>query len=421
MSETGLPLPPRRPLPSDARERMRRRITSAEPPVRERPNRRGPLVAAAAVVLLVAGGAVGAQLTRDSTPAVAPPPPAATSPDWMNVQLGYGKTTDADLATCGLAGIKSTHTFSMRGRRIVVGDADDAGRRRFCEITYTRVSVSLPDSSPIPVGDGAVSILWRSPSGVVVGQAPRGADAMSVDPESEPDTLDDVPRVEKLIPSDLFLLRSVAPVENVEFHVQEPPSYVTARVVKSELPGPEWSTTRDAYPSGSTAGDLPANQAARCLDLWQTDGPPYAGNVPKSFDDPADWRPTVRVGQDSAEGLLVLREEGGDTAYCTLRNGVATDLRWAVQQADVEKMFRVLGGLESPGTGVTILAGTTTSHVGELVFTSPGQAPVRAEVADGTFAVRLTGPPTTTPKHPRDFTVDVNDPDGMILYRGPAG
>jgi hypothetical protein len=420
MSETRLPLPPRRALPSDVRERMRRRVLSAEPPRAGRPNHRGPLVAAAAVVLLAAGGAVGAQITRDSAPPITSPP-TTSSPDWSSDQLDHGGTTAADIAKCGLTGIESTHTFSMRGRRIVVGDPDAAGARRFCEITYTRVSVSLPGSTPIPLGDGAVSILWRSPSGVVLGQAPKSADTMAVDPEIEPKILDDLPRIEKLMPGGLFLLRTVAPVDNVEFHVQDPSSYATARVVKSDLPGPEWSTTRDAYPSGSTADDLPTNQAARCVDLWLTDGPPFTGSVPKSFDDPGAWRPTVRVGQDSAEGLLVLRSRDNDTGYCTLRNGVATGLRWAEKQAEVEKMYQVLGSSGSPATGVTILAGTVPPHVGELIFTNPGQPPVRAEISDGTFAVRLTGPPTATPQRPRDFTVDVNTPEGYILYRGQAG
>jgi hypothetical protein len=420
MSEVRLPLPPRRTLPSDARERMRRRVLSAEPPPARRPNRRGPLVAAAAVVLLAAGGAVGTQFTRDTTPPFAPPP-TTTAPDWTNAGVDYGRTTDADIAKCGLIGVESTHTFSVPGRRIVVGDPDGAGARRFCEITYTRVSVSLPGSTPILLGDGAVSILWRSPSGVVVGQAPSGADTMSVDPEIEPKSLDDLPRIEKLMPGGLFLLRTVAPVDDVEFHVREPQSYATARVVSADLPGPEWSTTTDAYPSGSASGDLPANQAARCLDTWLTDGPPYTGAVPGSFDNPADWRPTVRVGQDTAEGLLVLRSAANDTAYCTLRNGVPTGLRRAEQKADVEKMYRVLGSSESPETGVTILAGTVTAHVGELLFSNPGQPPVRADISDGTFAVRLTGPPTATPQRPRDFTVEVNTPDGHVLYRGQAG
>ena len=81
----------------------------------------------------------------------------------------------------------------------------------------------------------------------------------------------------------------------------------------------------------------------------------------------------------------------------------------------------ILGSQESPETGVTILAGTVTAHVGELLFTNPGRPPVRADISDGTFAVRLTGPPTATPQRPRDFTVEVNTPDGHVLYRGQAG
>ncbi|MEO6769244.1 MAG: hypothetical protein ABIO03_37690 [Umezawaea sp.] len=220
-----------------------------------------------------------------------------------------------------------------------------------------------------------------------------------------------------MLPNGLFVLRTASPADRVEFRTEEPNASTTVRVVTTDLPGPEWSTSTDAYPSGDATPDRPSNQVARCFDTWLTDGPPHSAVTPGSSPDPADWHWTVRVGQDGRRGVLVLRDKGGATAYCSLWDGVASELRWGVKQDDVDGVFEVMEVSGELALGVTIFAGTVPEHVGSLEFTLAGQAPVKAEIAEGTFAVLLTGPATTEPLRLPDFSVKATDTEGRLIYQ----
>ena len=397
MNDTGLPLPPRRALPPDVRERMRRRVL-AEAPAR----RRGPVVvaAAAAVVLLAGGGVVYLTRGGESDPEVVTP----ARPDPTKVATTYGKPADSDVAECD--GMASTLSVTMPGRRILLGDG------RFCEITYTRVSVSKAGVEPTPFGDGGAAVLWKSPTGVVVGRAPQGTEAMTV--ASNPASISDVPKIAELLPGGLFVLRTVYPADVLSFRSGD--TTTTARLVEADVPAPEPAASKDVWPSGMNDPTHPDNLVARCFDLWLTDGPPFPRGAPASFDGPTGWQPSVLVGKADAAGVLVVYRDS-DTAYCGLRDGVLTDFHWPTARGRSGLPFTLGFVSDAPESGLTVLAGAVNPKaVTRLEFTGPGGAHAEAELGVGAFAVNLPGVFGLP-----DITVKAVGRGGDVLYEGPLG
>uniref|UniRef100_UPI003F82BB65 hypothetical protein n=1 Tax=Actinosynnema sp. TaxID=1872144 RepID=UPI003F82BB65 len=180
-------LPPRRPMPPEVRERLRRRVLGREVrgrgvPYRGVPSRGGlgrnarvvPLTAAATAAALALGGVVLTEVARDEGPAVRPtvtdaPPPTTSAPPTSGAPSLTGDVpTTEDLLRCGLTSARQV--VVLPSSRLVVGD-------ELCELSGPGVYRS-PDRRAAVLLNGARIALLRP--GLFVGvKSDNGASFLS--------------------------------------------------------------------------------------------------------------------------------------------------------------------------------------------------------------------------------------------------
>lgn len=179
-----LDLPPRRPLPRETRDRMRRTVDTGTmgPPRRSR----APMAAAAAVVLGAAAAFYATSVTHDDVPA-ATPPGAEFQPPAVAMAGGH---TEEDLDRCADVAMVTTRAADFAPRRLwqprftttlpgdtrVTAFVDRSGTPSFCQVTPEAATVSDPKAAPVPLAgtsDGrrstAVDAVFLSPTGVLAG------------------------------------------------------------------------------------------------------------------------------------------------------------------------------------------------------------------------------------------------------------
>ncbi|ONI90233.1 hypothetical protein ALI22I_12990 [Saccharothrix sp. ALI-22-I] len=371
--ETIVPdLPPRRPLPPDVRERMRRRVVGGGAV-------RTPLAAAAAVAVLAAGGAIVAQSTQgDDTIAVAPPTTtsstAAPSPRDVSVIAVAPRATEDDAARCGFAVTEVRFTIGLPGRRILAAAND-----RFCEITHTEVSRNKPEAGTFPLAGGAASLLWRAGTGVLIGRMPAGTSDVKLTvalPSGGPVVSMPVSVVE-----DLFLIPQSAVRMSVVFTTASGP--LSGEIDIEALPRPDvWSQSRQEWPPGDRV-------VARCLDLTMRDGVDWVG-------DPLKWRPGAFSGA-GVDAWLAIHDQAGVTAYCHVYHGEAATARpgdTSPQDGALVKVRWSDGRGIDPTSAQVALGGTVdTAKVGGLEIVDAQGQTVPAVLVEGTFVARLDDQP----------------------------
>ncbi|MEV1120589.1 hypothetical protein AB0I91_36545 [Actinosynnema sp. NPDC049800] len=366
MSQPGINLPPRRPLPPDVRKRLRRRVVGGGAV-------RAPLAAAAAVVILAAGGAIIAQSTGgDDRTAVTPPSTTSSAagsqaPPVTGVSPGAA-TTDA--ARCGLGDADVRFTLLLAGRRILVTRDD-----RFCELTHTTISKNSPAVGPVPLEDGAAAVLWRSGSGVLIGRVPAGTGHVVLD-SGDPTGAGPVP---VSLVEDLFVTPYTTVGLSARFTTAS--SVVFAGIDVVALPTAEvWAAPREELPPGDP-------DVARCLDRALLDAARWVG-------DPLKWRPGAVSGQ-AADARLVLHDQAGKTALCEFSLGrpLLVHEEDPAPRRGESFAIRHVTSRETgpgPGDGHVLLAGTVdAARVGGLEITDPRGRTVAATLRDGTFIARL--------------------------------
>jgi hypothetical protein len=190
----ALDLPPRRPLPRETRDRIRRTIDTGS--AQSRARYRAPLAVAAAVVVLAVGMVIGTRMApgphEDRTPAA----PTATSPGPSVIQpvtmVLPNTGTQDDLSRCAEVVVASPRAaeFAPRAawRPKFTATAPDGARLTaflgkddkpaFCEVTATTATVSDPTADPIPLAltptnmsPASVFAVYLSPTGVLAGFA----------------------------------------------------------------------------------------------------------------------------------------------------------------------------------------------------------------------------------------------------------
>lgn len=179
-----LDLPPRRTLPRETRDRMRRTVDTG---TMGSPRRsRAPMAAAAAVVLGAAVAFVATSVTRDDLP-VATPPDVEFQPPTMAMAGGH---TEEDLDRCAevaeagpratefaaRAGWRPKFTVELAGGTRVTAFASNGGKPSFCEVTSTTATVSDPTADWVtmagtsaPQRPASVEGVFLSPAGVLAG------------------------------------------------------------------------------------------------------------------------------------------------------------------------------------------------------------------------------------------------------------
>ncbi len=193
----ALDLPPRRTLPDETRDRIRRSIDTGIGAARRR--FRAPLAAAAAVALLAVGAVVVARWAPEG---VDTPSPAATAPDRSVAQpVTTGlpdRRTGEDLDHCADVVATSPRATDFRPRSEwrpkFTATAPDGARitaflgggvtPTFCEVTATTATVTDPTGGWIVLGDmpsgthpASIHAGYLSPAGVLVGVA-NGVDGL---------------------------------------------------------------------------------------------------------------------------------------------------------------------------------------------------------------------------------------------------
>jgi hypothetical protein len=183
-----LDLPPRRPLPRETRDRMRRTIDTGTmgPPRRSR----APLAAAAAaaVVLGAAVAFVSTSVTRDDQPVATPPDTEFQAPTMAMA----GSHTEEDLDRCADVATASPRaadfaprrqwhprfTAALPGGTRVTAFVSAGGTPSFCEVTVTTATVSDPKADWVPMAGtsaaerpASVEGVFLSPAGALAGVA----------------------------------------------------------------------------------------------------------------------------------------------------------------------------------------------------------------------------------------------------------
>lgn len=398
--EMTLPdLPPRRPMPPDVRERLRRRVVGGGRTARAR-SVRAPL-AAAAVAVLAAGGVVIAQSTQGDPTAVTPPTSTTSSTPrsiiggWGAVVTEPGATED-DAARCGFERPRVRFTLRLAGARILV-----TGDDRFCEITHTSTSLDKPGVGPVPL-DGPASLLWRSGSGVLIGRRAPTAGEVEVATGAQVGAV--LPLAVTAV-DDLFVIPQSAVWMTLTFTTPAGP--VRVELDTGTLPRQEtWSERREDLPPGDP-------RVAQCLDASMRDGEGWVG-------DPLRWRPGAATAP-AVDSLLVMYDDTGRTAYCQVYHGQGSgaDPEDATRPRD-SALFQVrhwTGRGVEPARSITLLGGTVdAAEVGGLEVVDLAGRAVAAVVEGGTFAARLDDQP---PLEARDlvegFTVRVFDHGNRLI------
>ncbi|GAB1512906.1 hypothetical protein [Actinophytocola sp. KF-1] len=187
----ALDLPPRRQLPGETRDRIRRSIDTGLAAPRRR--LRAPLAAAAAVTVLALGAVAVATWAPGTDRPAAPNDPAApitmTLPD---------RRTQEDLDHCADVAAASTRagefapraewlpkfTATTRDGTRITAFVGKSGDPAFCEVTDTTATVSDPGAgwatiavTPDYMPPASVYAVYLSPSGVLAGIA-HGVDAL---------------------------------------------------------------------------------------------------------------------------------------------------------------------------------------------------------------------------------------------------
>jgi hypothetical protein len=181
-----LDLPPRRPLPREARDRIRRSIETGTAVASRRT--RAPLAAAAAVVVLAAGAVMVANWAPSGhrDPAAGDsvtiaPPDARTAEDLDHCADVAATSPRADeFAPRSEWSPRFTATAPDGARITAVVGRDRAAA--FCEVTATTASVSDPQGgwviladTPISMSPASAHAVFLSPTGVLAGTTDAAA------------------------------------------------------------------------------------------------------------------------------------------------------------------------------------------------------------------------------------------------------
>lgn len=378
-------LPPRRSLPPDVRERMRRRVLG-------RPHGRAPLAVAAAVAVLVGGLVVARSADRADGPAALPTTPPTSShrpfsgPDDAQVV----PTTAADLSRCGFTA--ALFTVRLNGRRVLAAPGE-----RFCELTHATTSTSTL-AVAVPLGD--LEVRWRSPSGVLVGKVPPDLVRMSARAAVAP-----LPGV--LTDHGFFVARPAPRGTVFELSYRDRPDRAQA---VDPAAVPVTAKTADFYPSG--VADPAANVLDRCLDNGMLDSTQIVSDV-------VPWQLGAVVAADTDIGLAVLRGPSDNTAYCRVEQYRAVTVdgpMGGVGSRTDAFQVRALYPRDAGARGYVLqVAGTLREDVHRVELL--GGSGVRVEVRDRTFA-GVVGLPSLEPQALKGVQLTAYAADGTVLQSG---
>jgi hypothetical protein len=190
---TGFTPPPRRELPPEVRDRLRRKLwRDLDRPARFRFDRvRAPLAAAAGVAVLVAGAVIVTQAVPPR--AALPADNEASVPSRISAApLDSAAHANAELDRCFAAARTSPQSgaypdrpewrpaFTTEIGGIAVTAARADGKPLFCESTLTSVTISNPGLDPAFAAGSATGVLFATSNGTVAGVLDPAWDSFDV-------------------------------------------------------------------------------------------------------------------------------------------------------------------------------------------------------------------------------------------------
>jgi hypothetical protein len=202
---TGFTLPPRREMPREVRDRLRRNLwRELDAPSKSRLNRaRAPLAAAAGVALLAAGAVIIAQATPSTRNALPGDVLTNTSHPTTAASTADAVQANAELDRCYQAAKTSptklpdrpqwSASFSAEVGGISVTAARADGKPLFCESTLTTVTVSDLNATPAYAIGSATGALFATPNGTIAGVIDPTWDAFEVRTADGADSLITLP------------------------------------------------------------------------------------------------------------------------------------------------------------------------------------------------------------------------------------
>jgi hypothetical protein len=422
-----LELPPRRALPPQTRERIRRRVMAAgaaEPHSGGRRHPGRPLWVAAAVLLLAAGAVVGGQALRDPGGGVAPGTGTAEAPE-SESELTAGPVLQADVDRCWAAmssrGVsdkdreQSNARFAvpLAGRKLIVFDSGgEPAVPQFCELTRTTAVLSDPAAPPRELArtdDGSLlASTFSSPSATIAGTAPPRLDRLRATYRS-PDGRHSVPAA-TLVDDGLFVIQPIG-IPGPELRLALELIDVAGTAVRSIELGDRGGTDEpsgrvvDQWSSGDPDPTAPVNQLARCVDRSLINGI----GVPA----PDSWRPGARTpwhGQGG--GVLVAYDGDGQVRICLVNEaGMGVALNPSIEGFDgrYQTLPFTVAHQHETVNGVVTVAGTVTPAVARVELVGRDSTVAVADLANSTYAGQLS----------EAVSVRLFDATGAVLYDGP--
>ncbi|MBV9847619.1 MAG: hypothetical protein JOZ47_21475 [Kutzneria sp.] len=448
MSDELIPLPPHRPMPPEVKERIRERVrldTSAT--VLRFSPRRAPVLAAAAVIVLIAAGAVVTASIRDTGHGIAAGPSStAVSPPWRprdsattsNVHVHYADPDD--LARCWSATRRSPTptlypdrskwvpeiSMASLGYTVVIVSADS--KPIFCQLSPSKVMLSVPGAEPRPDARSGVQLLYVGPGGTlggVIRSEFSGVDVAIKSPngkegESGPAITEDGIF---LRPPDTFVPGSHVELSGMAEDNGRERKAVTVQLSSVSEYGLTTVVDRD-LPQGER-GSPEGRRLGQCL----AQGPAHGVAPP----DPGLWQPGPAIVVDDntwiqtgTSGPLM----GACTSFGQPRDAVFLPVNKFDSGYLSSTTFTVQGVLDSPASDdlipgtKTIMKSRIDGFWGQLIgdgaalsLTFPNGTTVNAEVRNGIFVVPLRPPFIQDNRTPAKVIVIVRDAKGTEINR----
>ncbi|GAB3879748.1 hypothetical protein GCM10029964_032690 [Kibdelosporangium lantanae] len=434
--------PPRRELPPEVRDRLRRQLwRELDRPARFRVSRvRAPLAAAAGVAVLAAGAVIIAQsvpTAHEAAPALPQPTPVSrTTP---TTDLARANT---ELDRCVNA-VKSSpqhdaypdrqdwsvsFTTEVSGVDVTAARAD--GKPVFCESTLTSVSVSNPDVDPAYAPGVSTGVLFASPNGTVAGVLDPTWDTFEITPADGSDSMLAAPEKG----DGMFVLYTTAALTSqTALGVQQLPADMPfdqpERPADDDLVFPVRIITSAPAPL-VTVVDRPAP-----ADRTSTRAKELAGCMTATTDPQPDrdsWQAGAATMVKGSELIMAVNSRG--VATCQWQPDPAT--RQAADPSD--QMFQPymqftrtpepVDAAQMPvvtgGDGGLVILGTVRADATKMTLVLDGNTELDTDVKAGTFVANVPDSLVDdsgqlADDHLATLTATIYDSKGNTLYRGP--
>ncbi|MEV4312230.1 hypothetical protein [Actinocrispum sp. NPDC049592] len=431
---------PRREMPPEVRDRLRRRLwRELDRPAGFLDRARAPLAAAAGVAVLAAGAVIVAQAV--------PPRQSAASDGQGSVEAPRSPSISDDVAVanaeldrCYAAARTSpqsgaypdrpewTPSFSAEVGGIVVTAARADGKPLFCESTLTSVTISNPSAEPAYAAGSGTGALFATSNGTVAGVLDSSWEAFDI---TSADTGEEMLAPPEKGDGMFVAYTSISIGPDTHLQAQQLPSDSTADRPDDDDPVyPAREMTAPPLPMVSVV-DRPTPAADRtsprgkelgdCLDSTRDPEP-----------DRDSWQPGAAMTVKGSELIMATNSKG--VSACQWQPDPVTrkaadpvdqtfqpymDFVREPQPVDAAQMPVVTGG-----DGGLVLLGTVRADATKMNVSLDGTTELDTDVRAGTFISLVPDALTDDSGQLDDTTLDhltatLYDSKGNTLYRGP--